>query len=114
MQEGNSSSLYIITGCSKGIGKALVEKVLQTEGNEIIGISRTPVKEHPRFKHIQMDLSDWQALTDKLDIIFPEAELYTKIILVNNAAWLGELKYIGNLENISIATVYAINNIAPA
>jgi benzil reductase ((S)-benzoin forming) len=107
-------SLYIITGCSKGIGKAIVDKVLQTDNAAVIGISRTSVKENHRLTHIRVDLSDWQELIKKLNSIFPEAGHYNKVILINNAAWVGELKYIGNLDNASIAIAYAINSIAPA
>jgi benzil reductase ((S)-benzoin forming) len=114
MQENFPQALYIITGCSKGIGKALADKILLSPEAHVIGISRTPVQAGKRFRHVQADLSDWQDLISKLAVIFPDASAYSKVVLINNAAWLGELKYIGNLDNASIARVYAINSIAPA
>jgi hypothetical protein len=37
----SASSLFIITGTSKGIGKALVKHLLQAKKNKVIGISRS-------------------------------------------------------------------------
>ncbi|MDO1444891.1 SDR family NAD(P)-dependent oxidoreductase [Rhodocytophaga aerolata] len=114
MEENHPQALYIITGCSKGIGKALLNKILSYPHAAVIGISRTPMKSRERFTNIQADLSDWQALVNKLASIFPDASFYSKVVLINNAAWIGELKHIGKLDNASIARVYASNCVAPA
>ncbi len=108
-----SKSLYIITGCSKGIGKALVDTVLQEENAQVIGLSRSSMESSSRFQHIETDLADWQGLAARLDQILPEAHDYNRIALVNNAAWLGEVKYFGEMDPVALARLYSINVLAP-
>ena len=48
----------LITGTSKGIGKAIAEKFLD-EGHEVIGIDRlTTSINHENYKHYELDVRD--------------------------------------------------------
>ena len=49
--------IYIITGVSRGMGKAIAEHYLNT-GNKVIGIGRSHTIEDPNFEFISCDLSD--------------------------------------------------------
>ncbi|WP_373520507.1 SDR family NAD(P)-dependent oxidoreductase [Aquiflexum sp.] len=110
----SSSSLYIITGSSKGIGKALVDLILLEEDCEVIGISRSKVvKENPNFTHLEIDLGQIDELINGVDEIFPKKE-FKKIVLVNNAGWIGEIHHFGNLNDQSFKNIFEINTIAPA
>ncbi|MBK8682647.1 MAG: SDR family NAD(P)-dependent oxidoreductase [Bacteroidetes bacterium] len=101
---------WIITGTSKGLGKALAEILLKDSNNVVFGISRTNTFDHPNFHFIKTDLSDVNQLLDFQfpDLIFPEL-----IVLINNAATLGAIKYTGDLENSTIINAQTLNTIAP-
>jgi len=110
----SSSSLFIITGSSKGIGEALVELLLQQEDCEVIGISRSKVlKDNPMYKHLEIDLGQIGDLIKRRGEIFPSKE-YKRIVLVNNAGWIGEIDHFGNLTDQSIKDIFELNTIAPA
>jgi len=109
-----SPNLYIITGSSKGIGDALVRQLLRDRSNEIIGISRTVEKRNdPHFKHIRIDLGNIENLIESTDEIFPYKE-YQKIVLINNAGWIGQIDHLGNLDDKNIQKIFEVNTIAPA
>jgi benzil reductase ((S)-benzoin forming) len=100
-----------ITGTGSGIGKALANLLVKNPANRVIGISRHQKIKHPQYLHITFDLSDM----DKLSKFRFESIRYTdKIVLVNNAATLGEVKYAGKLHNSGIIKSMQLNLIAPA
>ncbi len=104
------SAVWIVTGSSKGLGRALVE-ILQTNTDiYTYGIARSQFPEAERFSHLTADLSNRQQL---LDVSFPQINKVQRIVLINNAATLGEVKYTGHLDNASIADSYTLNVIAP-
>lgn len=110
----SGSNLYIITGSSKGIGDALVRQLLEDRSNEIIGISRTfDRRNDTQFKHFQIDLSHIENMVESIDDIFPFKN-YQKIVLINNAGWIGQIDYLGNLEDKNIQKIIEVNTIAPA
>lgn len=106
---------WIITGSSKGLGKALAEILLKDSNNVVYGISRSNTIEHPNFHFLKTDLSDTNQLIDFQfpDLIIPEKLNPELIVLINNAATLGAIKYAGDLENATIITAQTLNIIAP-
>lgn len=106
-------NLYVLTGCSKGLGKALLETLLENEENQVVGISRSTMEARERFVHLQLDLGNTPALIEVLPDIFPEGD-FDKIVLINNAGWIGEIAPLGKLEAEGIAKIHAINVVAPA
>ncbi len=105
---------YYITGSSKGIGRGLVDSLLKKENNLITGISRTNDIDHERFDHVKMDLSDTETLAQEADRLFTLDQSFDQIILINNAGYLGEIKYLGDIPDRDFYKAYSINITAPA
>ena len=86
--------LVIITGGSKGLGRALVEEYLG-QGAVVISISRSPSGlAHVHFKEWLFDLSKVeeaeQEIKKALNKVITDG--FTKITLINNAATLGPIQ----------------------
>lgn len=105
---------YFITGTSRGIGRALVEKALSYEHARVTGFSRSAGPSHPHYTHTEVDLSQTDALLPLLDTLFPDLAEANRLVLINNAGTLGDVKYMGDLDPVSIATLWNLNVIAPA
>ncbi len=104
------TNYFYITGTSRGIGKALTEKLLETENNFIYGISRNNFILHPRYEHIRMDLSNLEQVKT---FEFTKHKRADKIVLINNAATLGEIFPFGELDSEDLIHTYHLNLIAP-
>lgn len=84
-----NNSLAVVTGSSKGIGKAISEFLI-SEGYRVIGISRTEPKStllenSSLYRHVTLDLSDTKEIRLQLpNILDKEPPLK---ILVNNAGF---------------------------
>lgn len=105
---------FFITGSSRGIGKGLVQRILQEEDTLVYGFSRSPGMEHKRYHHHAADLSDTNWLAENVVDFFPKLDDATQIVLINNAGMLGEVKYMGEMENNSFARLFNLNVAAPA
>lgn len=106
-------SLLILTGHTKGLGKAILDKFLTLENFQIVAISRTGSDiSGSRFTEIQMDLNDLAALEANLSQLFPEGE-FEKVILINNAGAIGEVKSVGKLHPKGIRQAMNLNLLAP-
>lgn len=95
-----------ITGSSKGLGKALTEEYLVDKNNFVFGFARTCSIENDRYNHFSIDFSD-KSTYEKFE--FPQLENPEKIILINNAGWVGDVKYVGSQNLKSIEDVFHIN-----
>ncbi len=91
-------NIIIITGGSKGIGKALAEKYAQ-ENYKVYSLSRSIV-DLQNVTQISVDLSDSNATHNTFKMLLDEIKKLdiSSITLINNAGRLGT---IANLENIS-------------
>jgi benzil reductase ((S)-benzoin forming) len=106
-------SLLILTGHSKGLGKALLKRFLSEGNYQVVAVSRTTVDiEHDNLTQVKVDLSDLDALEDKLQEVFPSGD-YEKIILINNAGRIGEVRPLGKLNPDEIRTAMKLNLVAP-
>jgi len=106
-------SLYIVTGCSKGLGKALVDQLVLSGENLVVGISRSGMEEKDNFLPIILDLGNTELLISKIDKIFSEGD-FQRIVLINNAGWIGEIAPLGKLDPAGIGQIHTINLIAPS
>jgi benzil reductase ((S)-benzoin forming) len=105
---------YIITGASRGLGKALAETVLIQPNTYVIGVSRHATIEHERYRHQPLDLSDMLAVQNNLHKVFPVLPEAASLTLINNAGVLGEIGYVGEVPNEHFEFVFDVNVIAPA
>ncbi|WP_207435679.1 SDR family NAD(P)-dependent oxidoreductase [Sabulibacter ruber] len=105
---------YIITGASRGLGKAMAEALLQDEQNCVLGVSRNSTITHPRYRHQPLDFSDIAGVEHNLHKVFAQLPDAQKIVLVNNAGVIGEIGYIGQSQNEHFEYVFDVNVIVPA
>lgn len=106
-------SLLVLTGHTKGLGKAILERFLAVENIQILAISRSGLElKNPQVTEVKLDLSDLEALESKLPELFPTGE-FEKVILINNASWIGEVKPIGKLQSKLIQKAMNLNLLAP-
>ena len=74
---------FVVTGCSRGLGLALTERLIQT-GHRVIGCSRSPAPlSSERFRHFQLDLTAPDAVGEMFRSV--RREFRTIDGLVNNA-----------------------------
>ena len=101
---------YFITGTSSGIGFALTEQLLQQENTFVYGISRRNKFTHPNYQHHVINLGNMNEVNA---FEFPELTDATKIVLINNAGQIGDIKPIGKSNNNAIADLFTVNVTAP-
>ncbi|AMQ56191.1 SDR family NAD(P)-dependent oxidoreductase [Algoriphagus sanaruensis] len=106
-------TLLILTGHSKGLGKAIFDRFLMEDSTQIVAVSRTSLElENSRVHELALDLSDLAALESSLPKIFSDGE-FDRYILINNAGWIGDVKPIGKLNPKGIKEVMNLNLLAP-
>lgn len=102
---------FYITGTSRGIGKAIAEELLNSEGNFVFGISRSETIKHKNYKHFNIDFSE---LNKVKGFHFEEHSDANKIVLISNAGRIREIKRVGDMTEDIIIEDYNINLIAPS
>lgn len=111
-----TTHLALITGTSSGIGAALAHELLE-RGWSVVGMARRAAAiAHPAYRHLVLDLSKVRALTDALDHQLGEVvarPAVTRLALINNAADVGLLGTIAELDAAALVNVYAVNVAAP-
>lgn len=97
---------YFITGTSSGIGKAIVEELIQIKNTKTVGFSRTNTISHPQFTHNLIDLTKTEDLNK---LVFPKLKHNKRVVLINNAGSLGEIKHIGQQSKQNIFNTIQLN-----
>lgn len=109
-------NILIITGGSRGIGRALVEKYGQEDYN-IFSISRGKIEDNNfrNIDQIQFDLSDTYSIEKIVSEIFQKIDTskLKNITLINNAATLGNIGPIEKDNIDSLIKTNSLNIIAP-
>jgi benzil reductase ((S)-benzoin forming) len=102
--------INIITGTSRGIGKAIANYYLE-KGEKVVGISRSNEIKHKNFTFVKCDFTEKQQLYN-LDLSeFAEPENYP-VRLFNNAGILGEIKRTHELTLTHYTDVSMVNIVA--
>ncbi len=105
-------NIVIITGTSRGIGKAIFDLFSKKENYFVISIGRKKPKEG-KFCHINMDLSSIsnEVLQKFEEILFRNVEnlLFEKVIFINNAATIAPIKKIHKIKFYEIVNNFNVN-----
>lgn len=101
---------YFITGTSSGLGYALTKQLTNIKNNFVIGFARHLEFERSNYSHKHIDLS---SVVNVLNYDFPNINNAKSITLINNAAVLGEIDYVGNLSDDRLASTLLVNLVAP-
>lgn len=99
--------MFIVTGVSKGLGKAICDGLLEM-GERVIGIGRTNTIDHPNYSFSACDLSLPGAI-DRLEIHLEDGP----ITLINNAGIIGPIRRISDQPSLMLEEVFRVNTIAP-
>jgi len=107
------TDVLIITGGSKGIGKAIAEKYT-LENYSVFSISRT-ITPKASYHQTIADLTNTTEVIASIETIFSRIDLTTinSITLINNAGSLGEINSLGNLDSEKIQDVIQLNTTTP-
>ena len=108
-------NLYVVTGTTRGLGKALAEAIAREPDNELIALGRAPDAPIPGGARIELDLADGEALERACDRVAQRirGKRYEKAVLVNNA---GLVEPVGPLEGIdpeALERSLVVNLVAP-
>jgi len=99
----------LITGTSSGIGHGLAGEFLSI-GHRVWGISRKSVQglqEHERYRHLQLDLTDFQAVAHRLPGFLENVKHLDLVVL--NAGVLGEIRRMEEVDVEEMKRVMEIN-----
>ena len=102
-------NVAFISGTSKGIGKSIAELLL-SEKYIVYGFSRSNTINHKNFIFVKTDFSDVKKIEH---FEFPEIDKITKVLLINNAATIGEIRPLGKRDNTQISEEINLNLISP-
>jgi benzil reductase ((S)-benzoin forming) len=113
MSVGKPPSAYIVTGTTRGIGKALAEEIVR-RGSLLFSLSRSPDEAKGEWRNYRCDLRDIGQVQTAMDHLLNEIP-YGRcgdVVLINNA---GVLTPIGPLEKVESAANASVqvNLVAP-
>jgi len=108
-------NLYIVTGATRGLGKALCEAIARSEANELVALGRAPDGPIAGGVRFQADLADGAALERACDRIEERiaGRRYERAVLINNA---GVVEPVGPFDGVSgdaLERNLAVNLVAP-
>lgn len=111
--------LYIVTGTTRGLGRAFAEAVAGDADSDLVTVDRHDiggVDADRLLKHLTIDLSKPDAIPGVLGDFFDTLSLnaYEKIILINNAGMLDPIKPLGACPTEDLIRNFTVNLIAPA
>jgi len=95
--------LILVTGSSRGIGKAIAERLVNN-GNEVIGISRS--NDGSKFKSIECDISDYRALKETVREI---RQLKTPLKAFINAAGVASMNLVVTSDESTVQKLIQTN-----
>jgi benzil reductase ((S)-benzoin forming) len=111
-------NIFIISGVSKGLGYALVEKILSYELNnlKVIGLSRNvpdfEIRYPNKFEWINADFKNPEKV---LSLIELKLKIYnpTTVCFINNAGDINPIAKIGTIEDQKLFDSVSINILSP-
>jgi benzil reductase ((S)-benzoin forming) len=106
---------YIVTGTTRGLGRALIDVILE-KGDLALSLSSAPGFKTGNHLNIQTDLADLVTLPARLDALLDEASAVATegLVLINNAGTLDPLMPLARAPVDLVAEAYGVNLTAPA
>jgi NAD(P)-dependent dehydrogenase (short-subunit alcohol dehydrogenase family) len=115
--DATGARFALVTGTTRGIGAAVVERLLE-RGWSVIGLARHPATfEDDRYRHLSIDLAETGTLAETIEREVGESlsnRRWTRIGLVSNAATSGVLAPIESTDPAALLRCAAVNWVAPA
>jgi benzil reductase ((S)-benzoin forming) len=115
--DSGGARVALVTGTTRGIGAAVVERLLE-RGWSVVGLARGPAAfEHDRYEHLSIDLADAATLAPTIERAVGDTladRRWARIGLVNNAATSGALGPVESTDPATLLRHAAVNWIAPA
>lgn len=108
--------LYIITGTTRGLGKALYEAACSQPHSFVVGLSRSAPSRGGNHQNIQLDLTDTAAIGPAVAAIrIDPADLAPTLrtTLINNAGIVDPIGPIGDCDDLQLAGNIQVNLVAP-
>jgi benzil reductase ((S)-benzoin forming) len=108
-------NLYIVTGTTKGLGKALADRIAQDSDNELIALARAPDGPVPGGVRFEVDLADTAALDSAADRVarHVRGKRYAKAVLINNAGIVLPVAPLERADPYDIERNLVVNLVAP-
>ena len=108
-------NLFIVTGPTRGLGKALCDQIGRLAENELIALGRAPDAPVPGGARLEVDLADTAAVERACDRIEQRirGKRYEKAVLINNA---GIVEPVAPLEQVPAADLernIVVNLVSP-
>ena len=109
-----AQSLFIVTGASRGLGRAIAEQLLQP-GHVVLGISRRAAPAPPAFEQWPCDLADPLPVAARLQAWLESLapNRFAGAALINNAALLAEPKPLRDASAASLSAAVRVGLEAP-
>ena len=111
-----SGKLALVTGTSSGIGAAVARLLLEGSWT-VVGVARRAAQlDHPRYQHLALDLADVAtavALLEKDVAPLLADRRWQRVALVNNAANVGPLVSLDQIDSLTLPQLYTVNTVTP-
>ena len=107
--------LYIVTGASRGLGRAIATELSTERDTRVVAISRAGMRDSPAWRDVRADLATEAGQAAAADAITAalEAEKWERAVLINNAGAVEPLAVIGRTDAAEIRRSIAVNLTAP-
>jgi len=108
-------NLYIVTGTTRGLGKALAERIAQDTDNELVALGRAPDGPITGGAQLRVDLADARAIEEVFDRVEERirGKRYAKAVLVNNAGVVEPVAPLERADAGELERNMAVNLVAP-
>jgi benzil reductase ((S)-benzoin forming) len=108
-------NLYIVTGHTKGLGRALVEQLGRQLEIELIALGRAADGPIPGGAQLGVDLADPRALAEAFDRVEERlrGKRFAKAVLINNAGVISPVGMVDRVDAAELERALAVNFAAP-
>ena len=108
-------NLYIVTGTTKGLGKALADRIALDSDNQLIALARARDGEVPGGVRFEVDLADTAAIDAVGDRIAQRlrGKRYAKAVLINNAGIVVPVAPLERTDPYDLERNLVVNLVAP-